>query len=713
MAFVFALDFAMESNITEQVVLLVLQLGVIVFAARLVGKLASLAHIPSVLGELVTGILLGPYLLGSIHLPYFPHGFFPLMADGGIPVSLPLYSLATLGSIVLLFQSGLETDFRTFFRYSLAGTIVGLGGVIFSFAFGELLGHWIYHCSLMDPRALFLGILSTATSVGISARILSDRKAIDSPEGTTIMAAAVIDDVLGIICLAIVMGLVGSTADATSVSWKQIGLIALKSVAIWLGFTCIGLACAHYLARFMKTFHSKTSYAILSLSLALLLSGIMEHCGLAMIIGAYTAGLSLSRSDLAFSIRLRLEGIYHFLVPVFFVVMGMMVDVRILADGTCLKFGFLFAILAILGKVLGCLLPALFMNFTPLGALRIGVGMIPRGEVALIIAGIGATTTMFFGDGTVGPIVDSQLFGEAIIMTLVTTIVAPPLLMMTLNLKGKSVRKERPDAQSIHLEFPMPSLVVRDFLIRLLIDNFRQEGFRHSDYAKDYTVINFRKENNSFVMTVADGLICFECAKLLVPTITTIFNETTYELHQDVEELRRLAVPKSLVGDARNFPGIIPFTGNDDIKLSEIIPQNCALVDLQSTSYEETLKELTRHLFRCGYVSDFDLCLKDIMEREALSSTILDGGLAMPHARSTTVGRLISVVAIFPSGKELEVNGQQVRLVMMTIAPKDQPGPYMQYIAHQASRLCAQNDLSFLDKCNTGKALRAFFCSEM
>mgnify|MGYP002166076495 CR=1 FL=1 len=135
-------------------------------------------------------------------LPGFEHGFFPLLEGASLPVSVPLYSIATLGSIMLLFMSGLETDLRMFFRYSVVGTVVGLGGVIFSFVFGAVLGMLLLHAPFMDPRCLFLGILSTATSVGITARILSEKKSIDSPEGTTILAAAVIDDVLGIICLA-------------------------------------------------------------------------------------------------------------------------------------------------------------------------------------------------------------------------------------------------------------------------------------------------------------------------------------------------------------------------------------------------------------------------------------------------------------------------------------------------------------------------------
>ncbi len=700
----------MEQSVTQQLATLALQLGVVLFASQGMGRLASLVRIPSVLGELATGVILGPYLLGRVPLPGFPEGLFPLaQCASGLPVSLPLYALATLGSIVLLFQSGLETDFRTFFRYSLAGTLVGVGGVVVSFLLGDLLGHCMFSCGLMDPRALFLGILSTATSVGISARILSERRAIDSPEGTTILAAAVIDDVLGIVCLAVVMGLVaGGDGGESGVSWGKIALVAVKAIGIWVLFTAVGLWCSHFFARLLKRFHSKTTYSVLALGAAILLAGFMEQCGLAMIIGAYTAGLSLSRSDLAFTIQLRLHSIYGFLVPVFFVVMGMMVDVRVLADWDTLKFGLLFTVLAVAGKVVGCMLPALFVNFNLKGALRVGCGMIPRGEVALIIAGIGATTTMMLSGKEV-PIVDNQLFGVAIIMTLLTTLLAPPLLMMTLNMAGRGVRKVKADALSVHLEFPMPSQTVTDFLVRQLIVNFRQEGFRHSDYSKDYSVIHFRKEHTAFVMSVDDRTISFECAKGDAPTIKNIYNETTYELYQNLEEMRRLSPSETVAKDATVYDNVVPYTGTDYLPLEQVLPPNCAIVDLQAEEYPAAIEEVVRHLYRCGMVSDFQGCLQEVMAREGMASTLLDGGIAMPHAKSAYVQRMVSVVAIFRGGKTIQVEGRPLRLLLLTIAPKDQDSPYMQYIAHQASRLCKLKSLDEICASPNPAALRRFF----
>ncbi len=256
-----------ELTVVQQIAILAIQLGIIIFAAKFCGDLAKKFKMPSVLGELGAGILIGPYVLGKLPLPLhgLENGLFAFTdavtvhASDGIGAAIlenitfsqyhsSLYAVATVGSILLLFMSGLETDLEMFFRYSVVGTVVGIGGVIFSFLFGDLIGIWAVKCfagesvSFMDPRCLFLGILGTATSVGITARILSDKKKIGTPEGVTIMAAAVIDDVLGIICLAVILGIVSAGSSAGgAVDWAKIGVISIKCIGIWLGATVIGL----------------------------------------------------------------------------------------------------------------------------------------------------------------------------------------------------------------------------------------------------------------------------------------------------------------------------------------------------------------------------------------------------------------------------------------------------------------------------------------
>ncbi|HHF43595.1 MAG TPA: cation:proton antiporter, partial [Candidatus Aminicenantes bacterium] len=205
----------------QKMTLLVLQLALIVITARFFGIIFNrFFHQPRVLGELVAGMAIGPYALGAISLPFLNSPLFP-RGEGFLPVTPELYGLAVIASIVLLFMSGLETDLPTFIRFSLVGTAVGVGGVVLSFFLGALIAVLLLPGvdSFISPAALFLGALSTATSVGITARVLNERRKMSSPEGVTILAGAVLDDVLGIVILAVVVGISRVQAGGSEVEW--------------------------------------------------------------------------------------------------------------------------------------------------------------------------------------------------------------------------------------------------------------------------------------------------------------------------------------------------------------------------------------------------------------------------------------------------------------------------------------------------------------
>ncbi len=208
-------------DISHLMTQLVLQVALIVIAARVVGIIFSrYLKQPKVLGELVAGIIIGPYLIGSITLPLLNQPLFP-KTETLLPVSPELYGLAVIASIVLLFLAGLETDFPTFLRYSFMGSMVGIGGVVLSFFLGDMISVLLLPNvnSFMSPTALFMGTLSTATSVGITARILSEKRKMSSPEGVTILAGAVLDDVLGIVLLAVVVGISKIGSKGASIDW--------------------------------------------------------------------------------------------------------------------------------------------------------------------------------------------------------------------------------------------------------------------------------------------------------------------------------------------------------------------------------------------------------------------------------------------------------------------------------------------------------------
>ena len=416
---------------SEIIITLLIQLSVILVAAKVAGEIATrFLKVPAVLAELGAGVAIGPYALGG--MSFFGLGpLFPLILENGkpavIPVSAELFTLAQIGSIILLFAIGLETNLRQFLRYAGPATAVALGGVFLPFALG--VGATVFFGfdgggGWASPQALFMGAIMTATSVGITARVLADLHRLDDPEGVTIIAAAVVDDVLGILVLTVVVGI--STTDTFSIG--TLGWISFKAIGFWLTLTVAGILLAPYLEKLLEKFSSTSALLCIPLALALLAAGLAEMFGLAFIIGAFSIGLALSNTRTGHLTETAMLGIVDFLVPVFFVVMGMLVNVGAMQSG--IVFGLEITFLAIFSKVVGSGVPALASGFNVRGSARIGVGMMPRGEVALIIAGIGLSHG----------IIAQDLFGVSIMMTVITTLIAPTLLVPLFRSGGSGLR---------------------------------------------------------------------------------------------------------------------------------------------------------------------------------------------------------------------------------------------------------------------------------
>ncbi len=411
------------------------QLAAILAAAKVGGEVFQrYLRIPSVLGELAAGILIGPYALGGLAIAGW--ALFPDVGGahgvGAIPVSESLWAIAQVGSIILLFSAGLETDLRQFLRYAGPATVVAIGGVVVPFAAGVgLTVAFGFADGYSDPRALFMGAILTATSIGITVRVLGDLRRLDTPEGITTLAAAVLDDILGILVLTVVIGI----HITGGFSAGSVAVVAGKTVGFWLVLTALGVALSRHISRFFDRFSVAGAALALAIALAFLAAALAESFGLAMIVGAFSIGLALSGTALARRLEEPLQGVYNALVPIFFVVMGMMVDVSQL--GGVWVFGLVLSVAAIAGKVLGSGVPALGIRFNATGAWRIGVGMTPRGEVALIMGGVAVS------QGIIG----AELFGVSIIMTIVTTVAAPVVLARSFR-SGTSGYRGAPAADS-------------------------------------------------------------------------------------------------------------------------------------------------------------------------------------------------------------------------------------------------------------------------
>ncbi len=661
--------FAQESqgsDMTSMMTMLVLQLAIIIFAVKLGGSAARRLKMPSVVGELLAGMIIGPYALGAISLPNLPQGLFPIA--GNFPVSPVLYGFATVASIVLLFSSGLETDLKLFLRYSFAGSIIGIGGVVASFGLGAGLGSFAFGQPFFSPAPMFLGIMCTATSVGITARILSDRKKMDSPEGVTILAAAVFDDVLGIVCLAVVMGVTAVMTGHASGGLSTWGIvrIALKAFGIWLGFTALGLIFGKQIAAALKKAGGPASFSVLALGLALLLAGFFEMQGLAMIIGAYIIGLSLSKTDLAYSIQDKTKPLYDFLVPIFFAVMGMLVDIRLILDPKVLGFGLAYTLLAIVAKIIGCGVPSLFLGFNFTGSTRIGVGMVPRGEVALIIAGIGLSSG----------ILDASAFGVAILMIMATSIVAPPALSAALGHGGAGTRKpvKGTDTESVRFEFP--SQEISELVSGTLLRDLEREGFLVQLMSIQDDISHIRKDDVAISLIQEERALVLETSPEDMNFVKASLHETLVKLDASFDSLKESYDPERLRQDL-TISG-----GRKNGAFRKLLDKNCIAVDLSGETKEAIIGQLVELLASAGKLTDKAAVLHDILEREARMSTGMQHGIALPHARSTGIAAPAIALGIIRKGIDFQtIDGTPAHIVALIASPANDEAPHMQALA--------------------------------
>lgn len=406
---------------------LLIGLVVILTAARLAGELARRAGQPAVLGELVVGILLG-------NLHRLGIGWFQGMAADPI-----LAAVAQIGVIILLFEVGLESTVRDMMRVGITATVVAVLGIVTPFALGWGVGALLLPGQSVYVHA-FLGATLTATSVGITARVLRELGKSQTPEARVILGAAVVDDILGLVILAVVAGAISAANMGQSLSLGPVAMVLLKAGlflggAVILG-TWLGPRLFRSAARLRGPGVLLTTAIVFCFGLAYLASVV----GMAPIIGAYAAGLvleSLHWRDFTARGEHELEELIQpvatLLVPVFFVLMGMRVDLSAFARTEVLGLAGLLTLAAIMGKQ-ACSLGA----GRGLNRLAVGIGMVPRGEVGLIFAGIGLTLTI---GGK--PVIDQGVFSAVVIMVIVTTMITPPALKWSLS------RRPGPSASTI------------------------------------------------------------------------------------------------------------------------------------------------------------------------------------------------------------------------------------------------------------------------
>lgn len=376
-----------------------LEIVIILIAAKVGAEVMRRINQPAVIGELLAGLTIGYYGLGLL-----PH------AESGDVIS----TLAEIGVVLLLFEVGLETNLQEFIELGTTSLAVAIIGVIAPFGLGfgavyalELGGEYVFEV------ALFMGAAMTATSVGITARVFGDLGQLKSKEAKTIIGAAVVDDILGLLILTVVAGLLGSSGDFQLI---DLGVITLKAVGFLAAVVVVGRKLSPYIFQIFVKIPSPGTFVTGSFIFAMGLGAAAHYVGLHPIVGAFAGGVVAGESGMTSRIREEMRPINFLLVPIFFVYIGSEVDISILASSYVFLVGAGISILAFAGKYVS----ALGAIGKGMNANIIGIGMAPRGEVGLIFVAV-ATSTL-------SAVIDEQVIAIIIWMVINTTVVAPMLL---------------------------------------------------------------------------------------------------------------------------------------------------------------------------------------------------------------------------------------------------------------------------------------------
>jgi monovalent cation:proton antiporter-2 (CPA2) family protein len=379
--------------------MLILNLAMILIASKIAGDISVRLGQPSVLGKLLIGIVLGPSVLGLV------------------TETETLAEFSQIGVILLMFIAGLETDLDEFKRTGKASTSVGLGGIIVPLVLGYFTGKMM---DLTTIESWFLGLLLSATSVSISVQALKEMNKLKTREGSTILGAAVIDDVVVILALAFLMSLAGGEVN--------LGITILKKVLFFAGAILVGWKVVPWFLKKFAPLRVTETVISSALIICFLFAYMAEYTGVAAIIGAYIAGIAISLTNYKHEVFEKVETIgYSIFVPVFFTSIGISAQFGGISEHLGLII--ILSFIAILSKLSGAMIGARVSGFSWNSSLGIGAAMVSRGEVALIIASIGLETKLL----------SSDLFAVIVVVILVTTIVTPPMMkwFFSPNTKGK------------------------------------------------------------------------------------------------------------------------------------------------------------------------------------------------------------------------------------------------------------------------------------
>ena len=676
----------------------ILQLGVLVFAAKMVGRLFNQWQLSRVLGELSAGLLVGPHLLGGLALPLFPGG---LMRDAGVLLSAqgPMYGVVTISLVVFFFLVGLNTDLRQIRSSSPGGIAAGLGGFALCFAAAlaalvtavpRLVGAASWDWA--TPQALLVGTAVSVSSVGMLARMLAARQRLESPAGTVALTAALTDNVAGIFLFTVFSGAFAAVEKGAAPSAYLLASMTLRAL---IGFGVVAL-CGFPIARFVNGLALReknyTSAFAVSAACLLIAGGVMGAMGLSVMGGAYVMGLAFSTTDLRHEIRERLDFVSVVLVPACFAALGMQVDLGLLADSSVMAGVGLFVACAVVAKLAGSALPAALADLNGLGCLRVGVAALPRGEISLALLAVAAG---------MAALPSGVVFG-VVLLVVVTCVCGPFVTGPVFAAAGNGTRKNFPVPESVKIVFRFPSHQAAMLMINRAVEIFEDDGFYAHRLNRYQVLYRISRESQVIHLQGVAGEVTFECSERERSLINTVMMELSSAVEQNLRELQK---PLNDVELRKNMQRAVPAAAAG--VASSMLRHRFAVETLKprllATTKQGAISELVSLLYENGLVMDRERAVQSVFEREQGLSTGLEHGLAIPHARTDAVTRLVCAVGLKKEGLDFDAaDGKPARIVVLVLAPDNAATPQLQLIA-QVCRMLDEKGRAALLACETAE----------
>jgi len=662
--------------------LFILQLGVLILAARLGGMLFRRLKCPSMLGEVAAGILLGPHLLGRLVVmeTLIPATGVTWNAHGG------LFGVVALALMALMFLTGLATDVRLMRHSSRLGALtvgcIGTGAALLAgcgvvvFLGPRLIGS---SANGFAPETLLAGLAVATASIGGVAGVLTRQNRMESPEGGVALSAATVDSAITVLLMTSITGLAQKLMDGQTVTATGMQLIVLKTLV--LGFVMWAVACvvARQANRQLDSVREGIAPSVYGLGFALLAGGVGVFLGVSPLLGAYIMGLAFAATDIRHLIQDRLEILHACLLPACCALVGTQIDPTLLANPRVALFALAFTGAGMAAKFIGAGLSARVAGMNAVGCLRVGTSLLPRGELTPIVV------LVAFSLGALSP----ELLLAVAVFFFASGILAPLLVTRAFACGKAGTVRGFAASESIRLVFDFPSSNAAGLVLDRLIALFEDEGFYVNLLHRRNRFYQLLRGGSVLGVQCAGSEIVFTCLARDRDLVNTAMLEVSACMEQCLRELRKpldsAELRKRLLDDTRQAPEHAP---SNDV-LRRCLSPSTLTPRLLANDKTGVIGELLDLLDKQGLIRDQAAALAAVLEREQNLATGLENGIAIPHGRTDSVDHLVCAVGLKPGGVDFDSSdGRPTRIVFLVLAPEHASAPQLQLI----SRICQLMD---------------------